>query len=78
MQPVRLLWHTREDDPYLENSKLIGCFSTDEAAAEAIETLAVRPGFRDHPNGFHVDLYEIDQINWKEGFGFDPDSEEEM
>jgi hypothetical protein len=26
------------------------------------------PGFRDYPEGFHIDEYQLDQDQWREGF----------
>ena len=41
--------------------------SDDDYAAS--ERLANRPGFTDHPNGWHIDRYMLDQDHWEDGFG---------
>lgn len=70
MNSVYVLHHVRpEEDDYHEDVKMIGVFA-DTAAAEAAKTaLLSQPGFRDYPDGFHIDEYELNQIHWQEGFG---------
>ena len=68
MSSVHLLMHVRSDDEDGESAKMIGVYSTEAAATAAIDRLKDQPGFADHPNGFHIDKYEIDQDNWSEGF----------
>ena len=38
------------------------------AANAAIARLSFQLGFRDHPDGFTVDEYELDKDHWCEGF----------
>jgi hypothetical protein len=51
-----------------EETKLIGVYTTRQAADEAIRRLVVAPGFRDHPTDFNVDEYPLDADHWSEGF----------
>jgi hypothetical protein len=51
-----------------EDVKLIGVYASEQAAAAAVTRLTIRPGFCDHPDGFHVSPYEIDKDHWVEGF----------
>jgi hypothetical protein len=51
-----------------EDAKLIGVYSTADRANEARQRAASLPGFREHPEGFVVDRYEIDRDHWPEGF----------
>jgi hypothetical protein len=51
-----------------EEVKLIGVYSTRDAAQKAIDRLKVQPGFRDTPTGFSVDEYTLDEDNWAEGY----------
>lgn len=51
-----------------EDLKIVGVYSTREKANEAIERLRQQPGFRDAPEGFIVDVYRLDQINWERGY----------
>ena len=64
-------WHVPKGDAHKERAKLIGVYSSLEAANAAVERLAGRPGFVDHPQGFEVSAYGIDQDYWTEGFGID-------
>jgi hypothetical protein len=57
--------HVLED---AEDVKLIGIYSTEAGAAASISRLSGQPGFVDHPDGFHVERYSIDQDHWTEGF----------
>ena len=69
---VFVLEHTRYEDDNsdndIEDSKLIGVFTSLEQAKAAIAQLTTQPGFKDYPNGFHIDEYPLDQINWSSGF----------
>ena len=64
---VFVLEHARYKDDNKDNDvedfKLIGVFSTEAEAQAAIEQLKSQPGFKDYPNGFHIDAYPLDQIN---------------
>lgn len=69
---VFVLEHARYDDDNIDNEiedfKLIGVFVSQEQAQNAIEQLKTQPGFKDYPNGFHIDEYPLGQINWSSGF----------
>ncbi len=68
MNTAHLLWHVRKDDEYKEDAKLIGAYSSPEAAAAAIERLKDQSGFREYVAGFEICAYEIDKDHWTEGF----------
>lgn len=51
-----------------EDVKLIGVYSTRNAAQGAIDRLKQQPGFRDAPEGFSVDRYGLDEDSWAEGY----------
>lgn len=71
---VFVLEHARYKDDDRNNDaedfKLIGVFATEQQAEAAIEQLKTQPGFKDYPNGFHIDAYPLGQINWSQGFDF--------
>ena len=69
MASVYVLHHVRKDDEYGDDAKLIGIYRSAAKANDAIARLAHLPGFRDHPEGFHVDRYKLDEDHWAEGFG---------
>jgi len=66
---VYLLQHLieREDG---DDVKVIGIYSTAELAQAAASKLSVEPGFKDAPQGFSIDAYEVDKTFWQEGFGW--------
>lgn len=75
MTLVFLLWHSRDKSDDNTDDKLVGVYSSREAAEAAIQRKLTFPGFRDHPDGFEVALYPIDQDAWSEGFSAGSDSE---
>lgn len=68
MDKVYVLHHTRSDDEFGDDAKLIGVYRSREGAAAAATRLTPQPGFRDHPAGFHIDGYVLDRDHWVEGF----------
>lgn len=48
--------------------KLIGVYSSEEMAERAVERCQELPGFREHPDGFHIDAYPRDEDHWTSGF----------
>ena len=68
MTVAHVLWHVREGDEHGEGAKLIGVYSSKEAADGAIARLGDKPGFRDHPAGFDISEYPIDKDHWVDGF----------
>ena len=68
MNIVYVLQHLREDE-LSEDVKFIGVFSSKVKADSAIMELKCQPGFKDYPDGFSVDEYTVDELEWKEGFG---------
>lgn len=69
MGKVFILQHERPETKYrMEDVKLIGAYSSEASAQAAIERLRTQPGFRDYPDDFTIDAYEIDKDHWSEGF----------
>jgi hypothetical protein len=75
---VYLLWHTHEEESSAEDVKLIGVYSSEERAKEALEQVRGQPGFRDYPDGFEIDENVLDITGWGGGFSkpLDPDEVE--
>ena len=69
---VFLLWHTHDltdDCGTHEEVKLIGVFSSEEKASEAMEQLKDKEGFRDFPAScFEIAGMKVDQSSWADGF----------
>ena len=66
MTDVYLLWHIHDTGHGDEETKLIGVYSTKENAQQAISRL--KPGFKDYPNDFQIELCGVDETGWSEGF----------
>jgi homoserine kinase type II len=64
---VFLLQHVIEDEDY-ESIKTCGVYSSESLAEAAIKKLSICPGFRDYSDGFHITEYQINTIEWSEGF----------
>jgi hypothetical protein len=64
---VYVLWHNSSSG-HSEDAKLIGIYSNNNNAQEAISRLQDKPGFRDHPEGFEISTYVVDKDGWVEGF----------
>ncbi len=69
MNSVFIVLHTRIGDNGAEYVKLIGAYSTKEAAEAAVNDLKSKSGFSSSQDGFSVDEYQIDRTQWSEGFG---------
>lgn len=69
MTEVYLLWHSRPMSDDETDDKLVGVYSSAEAAEAAKVRKLGYPGFRDFPDAFLIDPYEIDRDAWSEGFG---------
>jgi homoserine kinase type II len=48
--------------------KLLRVYSSQQKAEEARLRVSDKPGFREHPGGFHISRYEVDKDWWTEGF----------
>lgn len=67
MKSVFLLQHSYEQGE-CEETKIIGIYSTRKKAEETIEKFKGVTGFKDYPDSFYIDEYELDEDNWVEGF----------
>ena len=69
---IFLLWHIHEltdDNRTHEEEKLIGVFSSETKANEAIEQPKEREGFKDYPlSCFEIHKSKIDGLGWVDGF----------
>ncbi len=67
MMNVCILWHVRTIEG-VDEEKLISVYSDETAAKAAINRLISKPGFRDCPDGFTMDNYEVGKDHWTEGY----------
>lgn len=70
---VFLLQHSYEyeiyDDIKVEETKVIGIYSSEKKADEAKARFKVKEGFKRFPEEcFFMDEYQLDQDHWEEGF----------
>ncbi len=69
MSKVFLVLHVHEaEDGSEEDWKVVGVFSAREKAEGAVSRLRAKPGFREHPEDFSISEYELDEMEWQEGF----------
>lgn len=65
---VFVVQHVHEIDEDHEDVKMIGVYSTEAKAREAVARLSRQPGFRESTAGFEVNRYPLDNDHWPEGF----------
>lgn len=58
------------DETLGDDVKLLGVFSSRAGADARIDQARLEPGFRDEPDCFIVDRYEVDRPTWTDGFGW--------
>lgn len=67
MSRIYLLQHSYEHNG-IEETKIIGIFSSKHKALEVIEQYKILSGFKNHSNNFYIDEYQVDKNYWEEGF----------
>lgn len=67
MKSVFVLQHSYEEDGY-DETKFIGVYSSEQTAKAAVDRLRLQNGFKDRPNDFHIEEYELDVDHWREGY----------
>jgi hypothetical protein len=65
---VYLLQHVAREGTDDEDVKVLGIYSSPRKAEIAIEKFKQLPGFDRYPDSFHIDKYELDKLEWSEGF----------
>ena len=68
MERAYVLQHVTSSTPGVEEVKLIGVYSSEKEATQAIARLKGLPGFSKFPDAFHIDPYPINRDHWAEGF----------
>ncbi len=66
-QSVYLLWHG-DDFDHGPDPKLLGVYSSEQAAQSRVDRSRSLPGFCDHPDAFVISRYTIDKDEWIEGY----------
>jgi hypothetical protein len=67
-QVVFLLWHGDDVNEEAPDPKLLGVYSSEEAARDRIARSAAVPGFVKYPDDFLISPYSVDKDQWLEGF----------
>jgi len=67
MKSVFILEHSYEKGE-CDETKFIGIYSNREEAEKAVGRLKTMPGFRDRPDDFHIEEYELNKDHWSEGY----------
>ncbi|MGI8654123.1 MAG: DUF7336 domain-containing protein [Pyrinomonadaceae bacterium] len=65
---VYIVQHVHEFEDSREDYKFIGVYSTRQKAEEAVSRLRTKDGFRNIPEGFEIDEYELDEDHWTDGY----------
>ncbi len=66
MTTMYVLEHAAEG--LTERMKLLGVYDSKEEAEKAMKFLSDKSGFKDYPNDFTIDEYELNQVCWSSGF----------
>jgi|SRR6478752_4993488 len=62
-------------DEECDDIKILGVYSSEVSAIEAIDRARAQQGFRDEPDCFHTDCYTVGEDLWTEGFVTIPDDQ---
>lgn len=65
---VYLVQHEHGHEDGSSDVKVIGIYATEQDATEACDRLRHLEGFRDHADGFSIDVYEVGRDHWTAGF----------
>ncbi|KAA3611948.1 MAG: hypothetical protein DWQ01_07650 [Planctomycetota bacterium] len=65
---VFLLQHSHKLEGGEEEVKVLGIFQTRQHGFQAIERFRKLPGFRDYPDGYHLEEYPLNKLQWTSGF----------
>ncbi len=70
MEKVYLVHHIRDisEDDDIQDVKLIGVYTTEELAEEAVERKKKLEGFRDYREGFEISKTTLNEDIWTSGF----------
>ncbi len=68
MSSVFIVQHLRKSADGSEDVKLTGVYSSWHNAEAAVSRAKTLSGFKNYPDGFSIDEYQIDKHYWEEGF----------
>lgn len=64
---VYLVHHVRAEQGRADDVRMIGVYSSKDAAKNAVLRAQMQPGFRHFPTGFKISKYSLDQDQWAAG-----------
>ena len=70
MNTVYFVQHENIEDDDIEESRIIGIYTSEKLAREVVERAKKLSGFNDFPEGFQVTKYILDLDQWAVGFKF--------
>lgn len=70
MSELYLVQHENVDEGYIEEMRIIGIYSSEKEAQNAIERVKKLYGFSDYLRGFQITKYILDKDQWVAGFKF--------
>lgn len=68
MQTVYLVQHEHIENDNIEDTRIVGIYSSEKLAHEGIERTKKLSGFRVVPEGFQITEYILDKDNWFVGY----------
>ncbi len=64
---VYIVRHVRAEKGRDEDVRLVGVYSTKDAAKDAVQRAGLQPDFRRFPNGFKISKHPLDTDHWAAG-----------
>ena len=68
MEIVYEVWYRRTYDEREDSELHIGIYATEQDARTAIGLVSNKPGFRESPGDFEVNVVPLNATSWTEGF----------
>ncbi len=67
-ESVYIVHHVRAEAGRDEDIRMVGVYSSKDAAKNAILRARIQPDFRHFPSGFKISKYPLDTDQWTAGF----------
>ena len=70
MNTVYFVQHENIEDDYIEEPRVVGIYTSEKLAQEAIERAKKLSGYEDYPEGFKITKYILNLDQWVAGSKF--------
>ncbi len=70
MDTVYFVEHENIESEYIEEPRVVGIYTSEKLALEAVERAKKLSGFRDYLEGFRITKYILEKDQWNVGFKF--------